>query len=514
MFNSLLFHDIHHQPSKLTSTADFLTDLHLDQLLGAVRQVLDAAAIDSLLQPLTDSTEVAYRQEIFADLAQPKLRDALATFATQMHRLDEQREHLPHLFSAESRWINLVSLLGNTEKAIAQLTVVLENQSLTATGLQELNAYLQDYKNDEQTKQLRADITKAEAAVTNLTYRLTFHGRKVTVVAHPKDEKTLASQLTAVFQNVMDEPEDLHHPVKLKQPEAVGRLNNLQISVVNQLVTLYPAEFSVLQKFQQQYGDYQDGLLQRVAQELTFYLGWLQLEDRITKRFPVQFTRPAISDSADEFANAAFDFNLARTLLTDKQAQLITNDYRLDAQEQFIVISGPNQGGKTTYARMVGEFYYVAALGVPVPGKQATLRLRPKLATHFDRQESSQPLTGLLANDIDRVHKIIQAAVPGELVIMNELFSSTAAQDAEALAKQVLQRLADHGAEGIYVTFLSSLGAFPKTVSMMSQVTTNDQRTYKVIRHTIDDHAYATVLLARYQLTQEDLEKGGENNAR
>lgn len=513
MFNSLLFLDYQQQPPQIAADADFLNDLHLDQLLGTVRQQLAAPIAATLLQPLSNRAEIAYRQQVFTDLHQPAIREALATFATTMHRLDAQRIHLPHLFSAESRWINLVAVLGDTEDALTQLTTSLQAHSLTSQALLGLRTALQAYAQAPGTRTRLAAIAQAKVAVTNLTYRLEFHGRKVTVSAPPKAQATLSDQLAQTFQAVMQSPQDLKRDIQLKEPEPVGRLNNLQISVVNQLVKLYPAEFAVLQKFEHAYGSYQPTLFQRVAQEATFYLGWWQLEDRIQKALHVNFCLPTIITSGPESATASFDFDLAHNLLTTSDAELVTNDFRLAPTEQFLIISGPNQGGKTTYARMVGELVYLCRLGIPIPGTQATFKVRPKLATHFDRQESSQPLTGLLANDIDRIHQIIQAAVPGELVIMNELFSSTATQDAEALATQVLQRLTAKQAIGIYVTFLSSLADFPGTVSMMSQVTSDSRRTYKVVRQAIDDHAYATVLLARYQLTQSDLE-GGTKHAR
>lgn len=512
LLTSLLFPTTN-RPTVLNSQQAFFTDLHLDQLLAVVRHHLDGRVAAALLQPLNTPAEITYRQAIFADLRQPEIRQACTDFATQMHRLDEQRAHLPQLFSTESRWLSLVALLRDTEETIHRFTVALTHHELHAPALIALRAYLVTYAQSPATQQRQQDLERAHQAVANLTYRLEFHGRRVTVLAHPHPTQTLADALITAFGDVMPTTNDLNRPVKLKAPEPVGRLNNLQISVVNELVKLYPAEFAILADFQRQYGHYRDELLHHLAPELTFYLAWLHLQDHVQQALNVSFCLPTLINHGTEAVTASFDFNLAVNQLQADQPTIVTNDYCLNPTERFLIISGPNQGGKTTYARMVGELYYLSRLGIPVPGQKATLRLRPQLATHFDRPESGQPLNGLLANDIDRIHTIIAHAVPGEFVIMNELFSSTTTKDATDLAQRVLAYLAAKDVCGIYVTFLTQLTTLPATVGMMSQLTEGTQRTYKVVRHSLDDHAYATALLQHYHLTAADL-KGGNEHAR
>ena len=174
------------------------------------------------------------------------------------------------------------------------------------------------------------------------------------------------------------------------------------------------------------------------------------------------------------------------------------------------MVSGPNQGGKTTFARAFGQLHYLASLGCPVQGKEARTFLFDRLFTHFEMEENFEDLRSKLEDDLTRIHSIVDEATSHSIVIANEILTSTTVNDAILLGRKVLENLSRLDLICVWVTFIEELASYgDNTVSMVSVVTPENPslRTYKIVRNPPHGLSYAMAMAEKYGLTYESLKE-------
>jgi DNA mismatch repair protein MutS len=505
-FQSILFENATDSIKKETPDApDFFVDLNLDQIIDAITAGKDEYNLKPFyFTALHDLNAIHYRQGILRDLENDLLFEHITSFAKQMRVTRQhlaQAAKLYHRLQKHSWFLAAVELYCDTTN---RLFNDLSRVDLQSSGLLSFRDYLTHYRQSDRFTSLLAETKKLTSDLATVKYCVLIKGNGFKVRRY-ESEIDYSADVEETFEKFKQGAVDSYLAKFTSSPE----MNSVEGKVLDFVALLYPEIFSNLESYCTNNRNYLDDRLNRFDREIQFYISYLEYIARF-RRAGLKFCYPKLSDTCKAVRDyETFDLALALKLIREESA-VVCNDFYLEGKERILVVSGPNQGGKTTFARTFGQLHYLASLGCLVPGREAQLFLCDGLFTHFEKEENIKNLRGKLEDDLFRIHQILERITSQSIVIMNESFTSTTLRDAIFLSKKVLETIIQFDLLCVCVTFIDELASLSeKTVSMVSTVVPENPatRTYKLLRKPADGLSYAISIAEKHRLTYRSLKE-------
>jgi hypothetical protein len=478
-------------------------DLNIDQIVAAVITGKEEYNLSEFFYtPVRSIDAIRYRHEIFQDLENGGLFERIRTFAETMHAMREQLarvDKLRHRHRTNAWFMHAIEFYCD---AIRQFASDLSGAPLKSRGLVAFRQYLADYAAGayftslvEQTDALKADLA-------HVRYEVLINGDTFTVRDYGSE-----ADYSVIIERTFDKFKQGAVKDYRNKFRSSPDMNHIEEKILDFVALLNSDLFFRLDAYCVRHANFVDEAIGAFDREIQFYISYLQHIGAL-KHTGLYFCYPHISpNSKDVYVNVGFDLALAHKLI-GANSTVVCNDFFLKGRERIIVVTGPNQGGKTTFARAFGQLHYLASIGCPVPGRDAQLYLFDEIFTHFEKEEKVENLRGKLEDDLVRIRSILKRATSRSIVIMNEIFTSTTVQDEVFLSRKVMETIIQLDALCVWVTFVDELAWLSgQTVSMVSTINPKNAalRTFKVLRRPADGLAYAMAIAEKYRLTHEQI---------
>lgn len=452
----LLYKEKDHKAEKAYSFPnDLMKDLNLDVVLHTMArqdEQVRGAVWREMTHPLTDIEEIRYRQEIISDIAERResfvrLHDFLKNMAkvVQDFRELERSRRGGGRIGAASFLIEKLHCLSALTEGYQKLLSILEEGDYQSEGVRGLYDRLREEFPEERLQAIRECLKELQfwledgsivisagftAGMKLGDFRVNRMANSEEVRDRAKRKLTLREQFGKVF---------LKSNVEMLQEETlIGQEKQIEEAAVSWMLTGFD--------------DYFESSLDFFAEfyyEACFYRGCSNLIKRF-REWDFPLCVPEAADPGEHGTSFRGLYDLSLAIYTQRRP--IPND--LEADADLFIISGANQGGKSTWLRSVGCAQLFFQCGMLVPAVSWKSRLYQDIFTHFGRKEDKIMNSGRFDEELRRMDQIIECMAPNSLLLMNESFASTTEPEGALILRNITDALYELSVTVFTVTHL------------------------------------------------------------
>lgn len=418
-------------------------DLGLDLIVKVMARgddFLQPIARASLFQPVTDPEVISYRQDVFDDcLAHPEVFRALYQAATDSPKVERGILLGWHMTKPTARLQRSRTVMLGHLDLLRQVRAQADAHAseLRSAGMRALFASVQEELSDDYLAEVERYLDQVEFRGGQFeTARLGLANEGTDFVLRaPGKRPGLWDSLTGALHP---------HTVTVAERDMAGAEALAEIREMGCVVAADALNRSA---------DHVKAFFASLRREVGFYLSGLNLHRALAgRRLPT--CRPSVLPAQRGVTGRG----LYSPLLPVRGEQPVLGD--IDATDSnLVVVTGANQGGKSTFLRAVGIAQLMTQCGLFVAAEEYAAAPVQSLFTHFRREEDATMQSGKFDEELNRMSYIVERLTPGSLLLCNESFASTNERDSASVGGDVVLALHDAGVTVHLVTHQYELAA-------------------------------------------------------
>ena len=462
-------------------TASIIRDLGLKALFLAASKKLvyengevkkaekeDTYLIDTMrsvmMTPLTSADEITYRQCVVKDcIEHEELIRSLYQISSEVLRkwneLGRGSRDKPGMSNPVTKLISDIKVLHLFCDSLSKIKELLKQQELplSSAGLKRFADELLNAFSDERETFVRKVLDDISFYTDGSDQE--DEGRRQVVRPRIVIECGLEDGLkfsSLKLEEVSSESTKFYKPgstmykirdfMNSRTPDSFSTVNEVRIK--EQSGILEYGIVSYLTEELKAFTDEFNSFFDRLHYQAAFYLAAVQLKHQI-ERLGIKWCFPGVCDRRDlEFTE------LKELVMGIEQRVNVIGNSCCFKKKDLLIVTGANQGGKSTFLRSIGIAQVMMQCGLMVTAEAYSAGIFPHLFVHFTRREDSAMNSGRLDEELGRMDKIVEQLGDGSLLLLNESFATTTEKDGSVIAYDITRALKEAGVRILTVTHL------------------------------------------------------------
>lgn len=424
-------------------SADVVADLDLTTVftaMGGGDEFVREVCTQVVLHSLTDADRIRYRQQVAADaLAHEDILTALYRLTVETLSGAKKARHMVWLHSPDSVLSGSIELMEYLVRALGRLRAFADEHgsAFTAPGWTAFFAMIRAELDQEYFGEIADHLTRLrfrDGVEISADLGKGLQGRNYVLRAGPGEPQHW-------WQRLIDNHRNSPFTLTIADRDEAGlrALEELRAHGINLVANALA-----------QSGDHILSFYRMLRAELAFYLGVCELRRGLAAAgHPVCFPTVAPSGAAGPEG-----VDLRDTALALRTGRAVVGNSVDAAHADLILVTGANQGGKSTFLRSLGIAQVLFQAGCFVTAAGYRTPVYAAVFTHYKREEDASMTSGKLDEELARMAGIVKDLRPGAVVLFNESFAATNEREGSEIARQVVRALRDSGVAVWCVTHL------------------------------------------------------------
>lgn len=451
------------------ASRDVIRDEEEDRIvaLGEQDAFLESTMKKVMMTPLETEAQICYRQEILRDCLEQEafiyeLYHYAAGVLEDWDRLGRKAGNKTGTRNSARTLITEIHVLQLFVTSLAKLKRLFEKfgDSLHAEGLLSLRKRLYEEFSDERQKDLQNILNGIAFYANDKEHEEGAWGRIVN-----KPRIILGCSLgDGLKLGGFHLEEVVTDRKKYRRPESLfSRAQNFVSNRTKTLVNIPRGTELAAQAEQLEFNTVRyivsccepfvnafSGFFQQLHIQAAFYRGAVNMAHHLW-RFRIGYCYPAVGNQE----TLRFRELKEAVMGLEQKRDPVGNTCDI-AGKRLLIVTGANQGGKSTFLRSIGIAQVMMQCGLFVTADRYESGIFPSFFTHFTRREDSAMNSGRLDEELGRMSGIVDHLGPASMVLLNESFASTTEKEGSVIAYDVVKALTEAGVKVLTVTHLLS----------------------------------------------------------